>query len=98
MPISLYVGKDDSICTEAWAEVLADSLSTLQYYYLFPGKDHGYFVAGNGATYIELLHNEVTAEILDTPIKMTLEAGAQAGIAVFTVAAAVIFAAIQSIF
>ena len=77
MPISLYVGKDDGICTEAWAEVLADSLSTLQYHYLFPGKDHGYFVAGNGATYIELLHNEIGAELLDTPVKMELEAGAQ---------------------
>ena len=98
MPISLYVGQDDGICTEAWAEVLADSLSTLQYHYIFPGKDHGYFVSGNGATYIELLHNEVTAGILDAPVKMELEAGAQAGIAVFTVAAAVIFAAVQSIF
>ena len=98
MPISLYVGEDDAICTAAWAEDLASKLSTLQNHYVFEEKNHFYFGFGNGPNYIELLHNEIGAAFLDTPNKMEVDAGAQAGFAVFTLAATVIFAAISSIF
>ena len=98
MPISLYVSEDDAICTAAWAEDLAGKLFTLQNHYVLEEKNHYYFTFGNGPYFIELLHNEIGAEFLDTPNKIKVDAGAQAGFNVFTMAATVIFAAITSIF
>lgn len=99
MPISLFVGENDETCTSERADLLASELQTLQNHYVFVEQDHGYFGYGTDEVFVELLLNEVTAEVVSSPNAVNyVDTGAQSGLAVMTVVSVVMLAAIQSIF
>jgi len=71
MPISLFVGERDGLCTPERADWFTDNVTaTIQNHYVLKGKDHVYPGVSNNPELIDLFVGEVYAtELLESTNK-----------------------------
>ena len=67
MPVSLFVGEYDDVCTARRANELAEAMGNLQNHYVFRGWDHLQPWNSDSDSYMDLIMAEVDGTLLEKP-------------------------------
>ena len=67
MPVSLFVGGRDGLCSVGRAQEYADSIGNLQNHYVFKNWGHGHPARGSSDGYMKLIMAEVDGTLLSEP-------------------------------